>query len=71
VAPRMRRRGLGTRLVECLKKSKNTKRRVTGAMFVEGAEQFWQTFGTVSSRPWPAQVWFDKKDAEDAEEAVK
>jgi hypothetical protein len=71
VAPRMRRRGLGTRLVECLKKSKNTERRVTGAMFVEGAEQFWQTFGTVTSRPGPAQVWFDQKDTEAAEEAVK
>ena len=62
VAPRMRRRGLGTLLVECLKKPKNTKRRVTGAMFVEGAEQFWQTFGTVTKRPgYPAQVWFDEK----------
>ena len=58
VAARMRRRGLGTRLVECLK-----ARGVSGADYIDcvpGALPFWQRFGTVIPRAngRPAQVAF-------------
>ena len=55
VAARMRRRGLGTRLVEFLK-----TQGVTGAGFVEGALPFWQTLGTVTHSTSHAQVVFSK-----------
>jgi len=53
VASRMRRRGLGTRLVECLK-----TQGVVGARFVEGALPFWQRLGTVTHSTSHAQVVF-------------
>jgi GNAT superfamily N-acetyltransferase len=53
VAVRMRRRGLGTRLVECLK-----ERGVSGADYVEGALPFWQRLGTVTHSTSHAQVAF-------------
>jgi len=56
VAARMRRRGLGTRLVECLK-----TQGVSGAVFVEGALSFWQRLGTVTYSNSHAQVAFGKK----------
>lgn len=55
VAARMRRRGLGTQLVECLK-----TQGVSGAVFVEGALPFWQRLGTVTYSNSHAQVAFGK-----------
>jgi len=54
VAARMRRRGLGTRMVECLK-----TQGVSGALFVEHALPFWQRMGTVTSSTSHSQVVFD------------
>jgi len=54
VAARMRRRGLGTRMVECLK-----TQGVVGARFVEGALPFWQRLGKVTSSTSHSQVVFD------------
>jgi len=54
VAPRLRRRGLGTRLVECLK-----TQGVSGASFVEDAVPFWQRVGTVTYSTSHAQVVFE------------
>jgi len=59
VAARMRRRGLGTRLVSLLK-----ERGVSGADYVEGALPFWQRFGTVTHSTSHAQVHF-KSDRND------
>jgi GNAT superfamily N-acetyltransferase len=53
VAARMRRRGLGTRLVSLLK-----EQGVSGADYVEGALPFWQRFGTVTHSTSHAQVHF-------------
>jgi len=57
VTARMRRRGLGTRLVECLK-----TQGVSGAVFVEGALPFWQRLGTVTYSTSHAQVVFCCED---------
>jgi len=54
VAARVRRRGLGTLLVECLK-----RQGVSGASFVEDALPFWQRLGTVTYSTSHAQVVFN------------
>ncbi len=56
VAARMRRRGLGTRLVECLK-----TQGVSGASFVEDALPFWQRLGAVTYSTSHAQVVFNSE----------
>jgi len=66
VAARMRRRGLGTRLVECLKRSEG----VTDAVFVEDALPFWQRLGMVTYSTSHAQVVFGKAKDEDDEDDV-
>jgi len=54
VAASMRLRGLGTRLVECLK-----RQGVSGAVFIEDALPFWQRLGTVTYSTSHAQVVFN------------